>query len=74
MKKNKTITTNEQNEMKPCPFCGGKPELYLYYDRKSLLIECDECGARIFGYRSIDEIIEAWNKRTKQKSIRKEKR
>ena len=65
MKRNRgTETAGANSEMKPCPFCGSRPVLYLYEDRKSLLLECEECGARIFGYRSIDDIIKAWNTRT----------
>ena len=61
------------SELKPCPFCGGKPIL----DRE--VISCFDCGAmmpidiyvsggeRIGGFPSYEEarqeMIEDWNRR-----------
>ncbi len=47
-------------ELKPCPFCGGEPEMHWrlggYRARYSVFywIECTSCGARS-GMSSIDE-------------------
>jgi len=49
-------------ELKPCPFCGGCPE--LDYDGEDYLVYCD-CGATMGGRlrAPAEEIIAAWNKR-----------
>lgn len=62
-------------ELKPCPFCGGKAEYYCeehdwsdwgyistakYYDA---YVECEKCGARTELFDTKQEAIDAWNKR-----------
>lgn len=40
------INTTEQ--LKPCPFCSGKPDLiasHIYYD-KIYYVECTQCGCK----------------------------
>lgn len=59
-----------QNELKPCPKCGGEAEL-IAFDRKAFGVwriyffyaQCRLCGNRTSV--SIDEnaVIEAWNRR-----------
>ena len=50
-------------ELKPCPFCGGKPitdnpDLCIY------AIYCDDCGAYLSGDVALGEdVSEMWNKR-----------
>lgn len=63
------MNTNEQ--LKPCPFCGGKA--YVFVDNGVSVI-CPKCGARskilvdgkyndkISGC-AVDSVIEAWNRR-----------
>ena len=55
------------NELKPCPFCGGK----AIYNEKKVRIECIKCEAQIRGvktwkkvpnYREFLEYL--WNRRT----------
>lgn len=40
-------------ELKPCPFCGGKAEVYSDYnsttDRIYGVAKCTECGVRRYG-------------------------
>lgn len=54
-------------ELKPCPFCGGKAEtVYAYYDYNSWGIHCVDCGAYIQCDPKKDtkeEAIKAWNNR-----------
>ena len=59
-----------ENELKPCPFCGGDAELrhecagpgYSY-------IQCDQCGIKsvsfmkAFDRSSDEEAISYWNRR-----------
>lgn len=65
-----------RNEIKPCPFCGGKAEYHEEYGaiRGSVdfFIECSECGARPFltsdasGENYIDlieSVFQTWNRR-----------
>lgn len=59
-------------ELKPCPFCGGEAVLHV---NNGVMVVCKKCGCRtntgidywnpIYGYqsRSVDEVIEAWNRR-----------
>lgn len=67
-------------ELKPCPFCGGKakvvnrdvePQGDTWYGKKiELFIECTDCGACLFdecfheGFYNEEQAITAWNTRT----------
>ena len=64
------------DELKPCPFCGGKGRLITDTEKSFRLfpiawVECTECNARAkFAVafwsdgKHIDNAIEAWNRRT----------
>lgn len=60
-------------QLKPCPFCGGKPEYKEFHDDNGgvecyyrewshYIIEC-ECGCQICSPISKGKVIEAWNRR-----------
>ena len=66
------------NELKPCPFCGGKAsmsqgvsvELEKYNKGQYEYASCEECGARTtrffawaYGSKTRDMAILAWNRR-----------
>ena len=59
--------------LRPCPFCGGKANLtkednYGFVDNE-WYADCGNCGL-LFGFAkqySKEEAIEAWNRRTKLK-------
>lgn len=63
-------------EYKSCPFCGGRPGLYLTDKIRFLAegeeqpnpyysIKCSSCSCGTSFHSSIDKAIETWNKRTK---------
>lgn len=51
------------DELKPCPFCGGEADLFNGIDGawSTWIIECD-CGIEM-RFLSKEEAIEAWNTR-----------
>lgn len=61
-----------ENELKPCPFCGGeavvKPD--YRYQTSRYICECLSCGvenARVFD--SEEDSIKAWNTRPAQREV-----
>ena len=59
----------EHNELKPCPFCGGKglrltsTTFYMmpqYRGRRAIL--CDRCGVIMLG-NTEEKATELWNRR-----------
>ena len=57
------------NELKPCPFCGGKAEIYQYDpfdgyqgDCSMNIVHCTRCGAA-FERRRKEQAMDAWNRR-----------
>ena len=61
----------KQEELKGCPFCGGKARTAgvwsSIHKRDNLMVSC-ECGAvmhePVFTFLTQDEIIAAWNRRS----------
>ena len=57
-----------ENELKPCPFCGGEPKTCR--SEGGAYVECKICGNRSVevplseDYAAKMEAIEAWNRRT----------
>lgn len=50
-------------ELKPCPLCGGVVELRKTHDGRKV-IECDNCNMSVFLHgRTREEIVDFWNKR-----------
>ena len=52
-------------ELKPCPFCGGKATIEDGYFHKYAIV-CGDCGAEAEQKLILLEIIKAWNTRTDQ--------
>lgn len=57
-------------ELKPCPFCDGKPKLVCVFDHKLYAIRhtCHSLGRPIIMidtimFESKDDAIDAWNRR-----------
>jgi hypothetical protein len=54
------------DELKPCPFCGGKAELRRMFDQ----VRCTECYGRGCEYDGHpDDAIAAWNQRTTESAL-----
>lgn len=56
-----------QNELKPCPFCGGEALLITFRDEYRRLnpsvVHCSVCDVESKVYLRKKEAIEAWNRR-----------
>lgn len=55
-------------EFKPCPFCGGKPEIEKvtnHIQNNRIVVKCSVCGAstKTFAFEKPDLAKEAWNNR-----------
>lgn len=58
-------------QLKPCPFCGGKPYFYQIYSRGKgskqvwkVMCEHVDCCAILNEWDTQEEAVNAWNKRT----------
>lgn len=51
---------NEQ--LKPCPFCGGKAELRCFMN--FFWVKCIKCEVSTDAKPSLEKTIKAWNRRT----------
>ncbi len=49
--------------LKPCPFCGGKAVLNTGYPMGLWTVRCNECRGKISRYHSRKEAEAAWNRR-----------
>ena len=63
-------------ELKPCPFCGGKARITYVMNEDTWYIECDKCNALMgdrhntivaskgrTNFKTKDDCIKAWNGR-----------
>ncbi len=51
------------DELKPCPFCGGKVSEWEDYDN-SWYVECNCCGVKVIQPTDTkDEVDKWWNRR-----------
>ena len=62
------------SELEPCPFCGGvaDEECYVSYDEEGSpttdpahTVICTRCSAETDTFDTIDEAIDAWNRRAR---------
>jgi Lar family restriction alleviation protein len=54
----------KENELKPCPFCGGKANLYRDEDRfDHYLAQCETSGCVETPWHTKQETIRIWNTR-----------
>lgn len=56
-------------ELKPCPFCGGKAEVFVANYSKRVTVWCanPDCGVKPFTMYTTElaESIKAWNRRAR---------
>ena len=58
------------NKVKECPCCGGKAKVKAYDpydgyqgDNTKFQVVCEECGVNTGTKRTVEEAVEAWNRR-----------
>lgn len=69
-----TVQNSSDEELKPCPFCGGKPVTDFERDTAhgligdiiSWSIYCTECYAELFSNESSEDVVEKWNRRVSE--------
>lgn len=59
------------NDLKPCPFCGATPYIFVTnhrHDEKSYMIKCSNIECSIIPYTydfsELEYAINAWNRRS----------
>ena len=52
------------NELKPCPFCGGKAEIKTAASKICSWVKCTVCGSEGPAYGDKGRAKEEWNRRT----------
>lgn len=60
-------------ELRPCPFCGGKAEVFIFPDPCGFVVRCKWCGVALHEYvrrpdcpsfeEAEQEAVERWNRR-----------
>ena len=50
-----------EHTLKPCPFCGGKAEVNEFND--FIWIYCSVCESETTLFVTLEQAIEAWNRR-----------
>lgn len=52
-----------ETKLKPCPFCGGKPDLGSYSSSGNWIVVCSKCEAETQIYETEQKAVKAWNTR-----------
>lgn len=52
-----------ENELKPCPFCGGDNIMDEPDDEKTYVVYCNTCFVCVEGYNTKEKAFEVWNTR-----------
>lgn len=57
----------QKETLKPCPFCGGKSEIWESKANNGFLYgyaaRCSRCKSRSKIYSIVEQAVEAWNRR-----------
>ena len=55
------------DELKPCPFCGGKVFMFRDLESETYMTRCRKCSALFKQYYAVkDEAVEGWNERAER--------
>lgn len=57
------------SELIPCPFCAG--EARIFGMKTMSLVGCTSCGCVTAVFGTVDEAVEAWNRRVNDYAERK---
>ncbi len=57
-----------ENELKPCPFCGNKNPMIMDERRVGMgfQVVCRGCAAKVGGEKTERGAVKSWNRRTEQ--------
>ena len=53
-------------QLKPCPFCGGKVKMVNGIIARTIVFICEKCGADVMFFgaeKNKDKAVKAWNRR-----------
>ena len=58
----------KKQQLKPCPFCvadegSGIHIETIWDDKEKFRIMCENCGVSTWDFKSIEQAVEAWNRR-----------
>lgn len=57
---------NDEDKLKPCPFCGGKAQVdRMGTNRASMIISCEDCGCTLESGETCINKNTYWNIRVK---------
>ena len=57
-------------ELKLCPFCGGKAELLIVPDKQTKwIVRCRSCFTNNCTFVSDHDAVEAWNRRASNEQV-----
>lgn len=59
------LTLKYEEEIKPCPFCGGEKISTLVLHGAERKLRCNECGAQTAVFTDEKAMIDSWNRRVK---------
>lgn len=59
---------NAEKRLKPCPFCGADEASGIHIetiwdDKEKFRVMCENCGAEIGDFKTLEQAVEAWNQR-----------
>lgn len=62
------------NQLLPCPFCGGDAHLAWYnYGEEHVVVECENfnCLSAVCGAKTPEEAVKRWNSRMKENNLKR---